>query len=105
MNNKLKGASNALYDGDHLSQPPTTLSNGPHTILEPKKVKEVHAMVRNHLCKEEEELSSSYHFWSGFVLLLEHNSEGAISCTHDPLKASDLSIPTRPFSSHLKVIF
>ena len=87
MKQQLKGATNALYDGDHPSQPPITLSNNPPTVLEPKKVKEVHALVRNHLCKEEEQLSSSYRFWPGFVSLIEPNSEGEISCAHAQLKA------------------
>ena len=34
----------------------------PHIHSSPKEVQNIHAMVRNHLCKEEEKLSSSYRF-------------------------------------------
>ena len=49
MKQQIKGATNALYDGDHPSQPPITLSYNPPTVLEPKKVKEVQALVRNYM--------------------------------------------------------
>ena len=62
-------------------------------------------MVRNHLCKEEEQLSSSYRFWPGFVSLIEPNSEGEISCAHAQLKAQDLSFPKSTHAGNLELIW
>jgi len=73
-------------DGDHPTKPFITLPNDLAPVRESKKVKEVHAMVRNHLNKEDDELSSSYRNWPDLVSLLEQNIEGEIPCTHHPLK-------------------
>ena len=62
-------------------------------------------MVRNHLCKEEEQLSSSYRFWPGFVSPIAPNSEGVISCAHAQLKAQDLSFPTSTHAGNLELIW
>jgi len=71
-------------DEDHPSKPLETL---PAKVMESKKVREVHAMVRNHLNKEDNEQASSFGKWPGFVALLEKNLEGKISFTHHSLKA------------------
>jgi len=76
-----------LLDGDHPTRPSTTMANDPSPARESKEVKEVHALVRNHVYKEESELPTSYRFWPDFVSLLEQNVEGEISCTHHPLEA------------------
>jgi len=80
-------APNMPGDGDHPTKPSKTIINDPPTSKESKEVKEVHALVRNHVCKEDSELPSSYWFWPGFVSLLEQNLEGEISYTHPPLEA------------------
>ena len=63
-------------DRDHPSQPLLTPTTDPPTVLEPKRVKDVHALVRNQVYKPEEEMVSSNSFWPDFVFLLEQNSEG-----------------------------
>jgi len=85
----LRSNSNSLGedDGDHPTKPSITLVNDPSPARESKEIKEVHALVRNHVYKEESELPSSYCFWPDFVSLLEQNVEGEISCMHDPLEA------------------
>jgi len=85
----LRSNSNSLGgdDGNHPTKPFITLPNDPAPVRESKKVKKVHSMVRNHLNKEENGLSSSYRNWPGFVSLLEQNIEGENSYTHHPLKA------------------
>jgi len=74
-------------DGDHPTKPSITIGNDPSPARESKEVKEVHALVKNHMYKEESELPSSYCFWLDFVSLLEQNVKGEISCTHHPLDA------------------
>jgi len=76
-----------LSDGDYPTRPSITLANDPSPARESKEVKEVHALVRNHVYKEESELPISYRFWPDFVSLLEQNVEGEISCTHHLLEA------------------
>ena len=44
-------------DGDHPTKPFITLPNDPTLVREPKKV---HAMVRNHLNKEDDGLPNLY---------------------------------------------
>ena len=85
----LRSNSNPLGedDGDHPSQPFSTPTIDPTTVLEPKRVKEIHALVRNQVYKAEEVVVSSNSFWPGFVCLLEQNSEGQISCTPYQIKA------------------
>jgi len=46
-------------DGDYPSKPLETIPNGSAKVMESKKVREVHAMVRNHLNKEDNEQASS----------------------------------------------
>ena len=41
---------------------------------------------------------------SGFVLLMEFNPEGIISCTFDPLQAWDRSFPTSYHTPHLEFV-
>jgi len=73
-------------DGDYLSKPLQTLPNGPPKVMESKKVREVHAMVRNHLNKEDNEQTSSSRNRPGFVPLLVQNLEEEISYMQPPLK-------------------
>ena len=81
-------------DGDHPSQPLLTPTIDPTTVLEPKRVKEIHALVKNQVYKAEEEVVSSNSFWPGFVFLLEQNAEGEISCMPYQIEAQELSFPT-----------
>ena len=46
-------------DGDHPSKPIQTLPNGVAKVMESNKVREVHAMVRNHLNEMNGEQASS----------------------------------------------
>ena len=74
-------------DGDHPSNAQITLPKDPPTAQELKEIKDVHAMVRNHLNTAWNQPASSTRFWPVFVTLLEQDSELQISCTHDHLKA------------------
>jgi len=58
----LRSNSNSLGGdyGDHPTKPFITLPNDPAPVRESKKVKEVYAMVRNHLNKEDDGLPNSY---------------------------------------------
>jgi len=74
-------------DGDHPGKPLETHTNDPTQVMEPKKVREVNAMVRNHLNKTDSEQVNSSENWPGFVALLEQNPKGEISCSHHLLEA------------------
>ena len=55
--------------------------------------------INRHQC------SSSISFWPVFVLLVEINPEGQISCTHSQIKAYILSFPTSTHAGNLEVIW
>jgi len=73
--------SKKANDGDH---PTKLFPNGPTPVMESKKVREVHAMVRNYLNKEDDGQSSSSGNWPGFVYLLEQSLEGKIPARTTP---------------------
>jgi len=74
-------------DGDHPTIPLASLANGPAPVTESKKVREVHATVKNYLNKEDDGQLSSFGNYPGFVSMLEQNLGGEISCTHHLFKA------------------
>ena len=58
-------------DGDYLNKPLEMPPNGPAKVIESKKVREVHAMARNHMNKVDNEQASSSRNLSNFIALLE----------------------------------
>ena len=103
----LRSNSNQIgeYDGDHLHHPSNSPPSIPQGARNTKEAKEVQAMVRNFMSNDLHQLSSSNSFWPGFVSLTECNSEGQISCTHDPIQASELIFPTRTYEGNLELIW
>ena len=73
--------------------------NVPIQVMEPKKVREVHAMVRNHLNKEDDVQPSSFGNWLCFASLLEQNLEGKFLGRTNPLKLKVLDFQKDLFQS------
>ena len=72
-------------DGDHLTRPSTTMANGPSPTKESKEAKELHALVKKHVYKEE--TTQLISVLARFCFSVGANVEGQISCTHHPLEA------------------